>query len=57
MTATFVLDGQEFMALNAGPYFKFTEAISFFVYLIKKAGESGGGPRIPQVQSLRRLGD
>ena len=31
MTATFILDGQEVMALNAGPYFKFTEAISFFV--------------------------
>lgn len=31
MTGTFVLEGQEFMALNAGPQFKFTEAISFFV--------------------------
>jgi predicted 3-demethylubiquinone-9 3-methyltransferase (glyoxalase superfamily) len=31
MTATFELDGQEFMALNAGPQFKFTEAISFYV--------------------------
>ncbi|SRR6266852_4719762 len=31
MTATFELDGQEFMVLNAGPTFKFTEAISFFV--------------------------
>jgi predicted 3-demethylubiquinone-9 3-methyltransferase (glyoxalase superfamily) len=31
MTATFQLDGQEFMALNGGPEFKFTEAISFFV--------------------------
>lgn len=31
MTATFELDGQDFMALNAGPVFKFTEAISFFV--------------------------
>jgi predicted 3-demethylubiquinone-9 3-methyltransferase (glyoxalase superfamily) len=31
MSATFALDGQEFMALNAGPLFKFTEAISFFV--------------------------
>ena len=28
---TFVLDGQEVMALNAGPQFKFTEAISMFV--------------------------
>ena len=31
MTATFELDGQEFMALNGGPLFTFTEAISFFV--------------------------
>ncbi len=31
MTATFVLEGQEFIALNAGPTFKFTEAISFTV--------------------------
>jgi predicted 3-demethylubiquinone-9 3-methyltransferase (glyoxalase superfamily) len=31
MTGTFVLDGQEFMALNGGPQFKFTEAVSFFV--------------------------
>jgi predicted 3-demethylubiquinone-9 3-methyltransferase (glyoxalase superfamily) len=31
MTVTFKLDGQEFMALNGGPIFKFTEAISFIV--------------------------
>ena len=31
MTATFQLEGQEFIALNGGPEFKFTEAISFFV--------------------------
>jgi predicted 3-demethylubiquinone-9 3-methyltransferase (glyoxalase superfamily) len=31
MTGTFKLNGQEFMALNGGPHFKFTEAISFFV--------------------------
>ena len=31
MSVTFELDGQEFMGLNAGPKFKFTEAISFFV--------------------------
>jgi predicted 3-demethylubiquinone-9 3-methyltransferase (glyoxalase superfamily) len=30
-TGTFQLDGQEFMALYGGPYFKFTEAISLFV--------------------------
>ena len=31
MSATFVLAGQKFIALNGGPQFKFTEAISFFV--------------------------
>ena len=31
MSVTFRLEDQEFMALNAGPQFKFTEAISFFV--------------------------
>ncbi len=31
MTASFSLNGQEFVALNGGPYFKFTEAISFVV--------------------------
>ena len=30
-TATFELAGQEFMGLNAGPEFKFNEAVSFFV--------------------------
>jgi len=30
MTASFQLDGQEFVALNGGPQFKFTEAISFW---------------------------
>jgi len=31
MTAKFQLDGQEFVALNGGPHFKFTEAISFVI--------------------------
>jgi predicted 3-demethylubiquinone-9 3-methyltransferase (glyoxalase superfamily) len=31
MVVTFQLDGQEFIALNGGPQFKFTEAISFVV--------------------------
>jgi predicted 3-demethylubiquinone-9 3-methyltransferase (glyoxalase superfamily) len=32
MTIEFELDGQEFIALNAGPAFKFTEAISLLVH-------------------------
>ena len=31
MTATFELNGQQFIALNGGPRFKFTEAVSFVV--------------------------
>src|SRR5579862_9189697 len=31
MTVEFVLDGRPFVALNGGPHFKFTEAISFVV--------------------------
>lgn len=31
MTVSFVLDGQEFTALNGGPHFKFNEAISLVV--------------------------
>jgi predicted 3-demethylubiquinone-9 3-methyltransferase (glyoxalase superfamily) len=31
MTVNFQLEGQDFVALNGGPEFKFTEAISLFV--------------------------
>ena len=31
MSATFQLEGQEFMALNGGPHFSFTPAISLYV--------------------------
>jgi len=31
MTVAFTIDGKEFTALNGGPLFKFTEAISFLV--------------------------
>ena len=31
MSASFELEGQHFLALNGGPMFSFTEAISFFV--------------------------
>lgn len=32
MTVKFQLDGQEFIALNGGPMFSFTEAVSFVVH-------------------------
>jgi predicted 3-demethylubiquinone-9 3-methyltransferase (glyoxalase superfamily) len=31
MSVTFQLEGEDFMALNGGPLFTFTEAISFFI--------------------------
>src|SRR4051794_29315517 len=31
MTVSFELNGQEFVALNGGPAFKFTEAVSFVI--------------------------
>jgi predicted 3-demethylubiquinone-9 3-methyltransferase (glyoxalase superfamily) len=31
LTVEFELEGQKFMALNAGPLYKFNEAVSFFV--------------------------
>jgi predicted 3-demethylubiquinone-9 3-methyltransferase (glyoxalase superfamily) len=31
MTVDFELDGQKFVALNGGPQYKFTEAVSFFI--------------------------
>lgn len=31
VTGSFTLQGQEFMVLNAGPRYKFNEAVSFFV--------------------------
>jgi len=31
MTVLFQLEGQEFLALNGGPLFKFSEAVSFLV--------------------------
>jgi predicted 3-demethylubiquinone-9 3-methyltransferase (glyoxalase superfamily) len=37
MTATFQLAGQEFTALNGGPEYQFTPAISFFVYCQSQA--------------------
>ena len=53
MAGTFQLEGQQFMALNGGPRFKFTEAISLFVScetqeeiddLWKKLTADGGAP-------------
>ena len=37
MTVEFALDGQPFVALNGGPHFKFTEAVSFQIYCDSQA--------------------
>ena len=53
MTVEFILDGEEFVALNGGPQFKFTEAVSFVVmcdtqeevdYYWEKLTADGGEP-------------
>ena len=41
MCGTFQLEGQEFIALNNGPHFKFTEAISLFVNCESQAEVDG----------------
>jgi len=61
MTVAFHLDGQEFVALNGGPIFKFTEAISFVVncesqdevdYYWEKLS-AGGDPKAQQCGWLK----
>ena len=61
MTVDFELDGQSFIALNAGPVFKFNEAISFIVHcetqqeiddFWEKLGE-GGDPNAQQCGWLK----
>ena len=32
LTATFNLEGQEFLLLNGGPHFKLNPSVSFFIY-------------------------
>jgi predicted 3-demethylubiquinone-9 3-methyltransferase (glyoxalase superfamily) len=61
MVVTFFLDGQEFSALNGGPHFRFSEAISLMVrcesqaeidYLWEKLG-AGGDPKAQQCGWLK----
>lgn len=61
MTVEFNLEGQQFAALNGGPHFKFSEAISFIVncesqaevdYYWEKLGE-GGDPDAQQCGWLK----
>lgn len=61
MTVAFELDGQQFTALNGGPYFKFNEAVSFQIftedqaetdYYWERLGE-GGDPQAQQCGWLK----
>ena len=61
MTVTFRLDGEEFTALNGGPIFKFTEAISLIVHCASQAEvdyywdklTAGGDPKAQQCGWLK----
>jgi predicted 3-demethylubiquinone-9 3-methyltransferase (glyoxalase superfamily) len=61
MTVNFVIEGQEFVALNGGPHFKFNESISFVIncetqkeldYYWSKLNE-GGDPKAQQCGWLK----
>jgi predicted 3-demethylubiquinone-9 3-methyltransferase (glyoxalase superfamily) len=61
MTAAFQIEGQDFTAINGGPVFKFTEAVSFVVscetqadvdYYWTRLGE-GGDPKAQQCGWLK----
>jgi len=61
MTMAFQLNGQDFVALNGGPHFKFTEAISFVIncdsqdeidHYWEKLG-AGGDPKAQQCGWLK----
>ena len=45
MVTSFRLDGHEFTALNGGPHFKFTEAISFWMDCTRWLSCGGSFPR------------
>jgi predicted 3-demethylubiquinone-9 3-methyltransferase (glyoxalase superfamily) len=61
MTVDFELDGQRFTALNGGPIFKFTEAISFVIHCQSQAEidhyweklTAGGDPQAQQCGWLK----
>ena len=50
MTVTFEIEGQEFVALNGGPLFKFTEAVSFMVKCESNKTSMRCGASSPKVE-------
>ncbi|HLW59491.1 MAG TPA: VOC family protein [bacterium] len=56
MAATFQLDGQEFSALNGGPQFTFSPAISFFVNCETQAEVDGLWEKLSEGGEKQRCG-
>lgn len=56
ITAIFELDGQRFMALDGGPIFKFTEAISFYVECEDQADVDHFWERLSAVPEAEQCG-
>src|SRR5215510_10601131 len=56
LTVLFQLHGQEFLALNGGPHFPFTEAMSFIVHC-ETQQELDVGPRTSVSRLSFRCGD
>jgi predicted 3-demethylubiquinone-9 3-methyltransferase (glyoxalase superfamily) len=51
MVVSFKLDGQEFSALNGGPQFTFSEAVSFLISCGSQARSTTTGRRSPRAAS------
>ena len=56
MTATFELAGQEFIALNGNPMFKFSPAISFFVHCETQAEIDDYWAKLSDGGTIRQCG-
>ncbi|HMG35856.1 MAG TPA: VOC family protein [Blastocatellia bacterium] len=56
MIVVFQLEGQEFIALNGGPLFKFTEAISLFVDCKTQAEVDGLWERLTERGEVQQCG-
>ena len=56
LSATFELAGQKFIALNGGPMFQFTPAISFFVYCETQAEVDDFWVKLSEGGQIRQCG-
>ena len=48
MTVEFEIEGQKFLALNGGPHFKFTEAVSFQIHCETQQEIDYSGASLPK---------